>query len=132
MSSSSSTSPPANLGGAASMKQKKLTFPSSKRTASASSTKKIAGKLAKGKTTLVSNADHGSTEVKEEPRRITITPRSSSGSHQSQVQQEPSNDKDQTLESRSELNIRDPRWRKLFADAKAKRNGQPLSKFCLK
>jgi hypothetical protein len=104
-----------------SMKQGKLSFASSKHTALAGAKKTSA----KNQSAVRSDAE-GTAEVKEEVKKISIKPRSSSNS----LPPEPSksDSKDQLLsESLPHLNIKDARWRKLFADATAKRNRQPLS-----
>ncbi|XP_006461737.1 hypothetical protein AGABI2DRAFT_136660 [Agaricus bisporus var. bisporus H97] len=103
------------------MKQGKLKFASSKHTASASGAKKG---LAKSKSVVRSNAE-GTADIKEEAKKISIKPRSSSNSSLLEPTKSDTNDQP-SLEPLPHLNIKDPRWRKLFADAKAKRNRQPL------
>lgn len=117
------------------MKQGKLQFPSSKRTASATKAKKAVDTI-KNKSSDEPAHDHSIQEVKssvskyqkegEDNTKKRIT-RNSSGSYQEPAKQEPSSDQDQIQpEPRPELNIKDAKWRKLFADAKRKRNGLPL------
>jgi DNA polymerase delta subunit 4 len=103
------------------MKQGKLNFASSKHTAIAGAKKTSA----KNQSAVKSNIEE-TAEVKEEAKKISIKPRSSSNSLPQE--QTKSDSKDQSSsESLPHLNIKDPRWRRLFADAKAKRNGQSLS-----
>ncbi|KAF9454387.1 hypothetical protein P691DRAFT_692554 [Macrolepiota fuliginosa MF-IS2] len=130
---------PSNTSGGGSMKQVKLNFPSSKRTASASGAKKAAGSLTGSRSNIVSKSeaipeveDEESSVLKvkeskkEESRKISIKPRSSSDSHKNHVQQDSSAEKKLDIEQLPELNIKDPRWKKLFDDAKTKRGGLPL------
>jgi DNA polymerase delta subunit 4 len=95
------------------MKQGKLPFTSSKRTTAAAGAKK------KGSVTSshsqIAEVKEVKTPIEQEDAQKHLTPRNAS----LEQDQNPA-------ELRLELNIKDPRWRKLFADAKRKRNGLPL------
>ncbi|KXN90666.1 DNA polymerase delta subunit 4 [Leucoagaricus sp. SymC.cos] len=124
----SSRSPPG--GGGATLKQGKLDFRSSKRTASTSNIKR-AGNAAKSKNSTASldikEGEDTKAETEKEGARKIITPRSSLGSCKPQSQKDLTSDQEPIAEARPELNIKDPKWRKLFTDAKNKRNGLPLA-----
>lgn len=114
------------------MRQIKLEFPSSKRTSSASGAKKTVVNPAKRAVVQVS-----SPEETGEAAEISSIALKDEGEELEKMSIAPP--KEQTLQGSTrkkpipeelpELNIRDPRWRKLFTDAKAKRGGLPLGVF---
>lgn len=107
-----SSSPDSNT----TMKQGKLIFPSSKRTVSAAKAKKVVDTVKSSPTPpLDLPVGHivPEAELYKGARKLSYN--------------SPATCKQEQLESRPVLNIKDPRWRKLFAEAKAKRSGLPLS-----
>ncbi len=111
-----------------SMRQDTLRFQSSKRTASASGAKKTAGHATRrkvdsspeesGRITEIGSGVPRDKEGQEELDKISLKDK-----FQHDHKKEP------IPEELPELNIKDPRWRKLFTDAKAKRGGLPLGAF---
>ncbi len=98
------------------MKQQRLTFPSSIRTASATRAKKVVDTVKSSPA-----PSHDPLVGTEETTRKLITTLDSSATHTESSLED---------QSQSDLwparNIKDPRWRKLVIEAKAKRGGLPL------
>ncbi|KAJ3560843.1 hypothetical protein NP233_g10569 [Leucocoprinus birnbaumii] len=114
------------------MKQGKLNFTSSKRTASAVKGKKgDTIKLEPKPDTPTHDLAAGEVDIIPKPREEQedavkkLIPRNSSVSRKEPIKQESVSD--QTWSERPELNTKDKKWRKLIVDAKAKRNGLPLA-----